>query len=145
MLSKTACLTFKLEAVRARKVFYVTDRESGCEIGGNRCGKLKTMAVSRLWATTAALAIVFSSWLCADAADASTSAPQIQGEHLRIEFDRNLHSRVVGRFDGHETTMGPFVASETVSIADRRLTEFSLVSQKNDRVSDDLERENGSS
>ena len=91
------------------------------QAGGNRFGKLKAMTVSRLLATTTALAIVFSSWLPAGAADSSTSAPQIQGDHLRIEFDRYLHSRVVARFDGHETAMGPSVASETVAIADRSM------------------------
>jgi len=106
------------------------------QAGGNRFRTLIVTTVSCLWATTTALAIVFSSWLPAGAADTSTSAPQIQGDHLRIEFDRYLHSRVVARFDGHETTMGPFVASETPSIADRRWTEFSLVSQKNDLVRD---------
>ena len=100
------------------------------QAGGNRFGKLKAATVSSLWATTAALAIVFSSWLRAGAADVSTSTPQIQGEHLRIEFDRYLHSRVVARFDGNETTMGPFVASERVTIADKIWTEFSLVSHK---------------
>ena len=101
-----------------------------------RCGKLKPTTVSSSWVTTVALAIVFSSWLPVGAADVSTSVPQIQGEHLRIEFDRTLHSRVIARFDGHETTMGPFVASERVLIADKNWTEFSLVSQKRDRVND---------
>ena len=109
-----------------------TDAQSG----SNRYRKLKAMTIQRLWATTTALGIVFSPSL--HAADASTSTPQIQGEHLRIEFDRSLRSRVVARFDGHETTMAPFNASETASIADRRLTEFSLVSQKRDRVNDDF-------
>jgi len=106
------------------------------QAGGNRFRTLIVTTVSCLWATTTALAIVLSSWLPAGAADTSTSAPQIQGDHLRIEFDRYLHSRVVARFDGHETTMGPFVASETPSIADRRWTEFSLFSQKNALVRD---------
>ena len=34
--------------------------------------------------------------------------------------------------------MGPFVASESATIADKTWSEFSLVSQKNERVSDDL-------
>lgn len=106
------------------------------QAGGNRYGKLKATTVSRFWATTAALAIVFSSWLPAGGADVSTSTPQIQGEHLRIEFDRYLRSLVVARFDGNETTMGPFVASERVTTADKLWSEFSLVSQKNERASD---------
>ena len=102
----------------------------------NRYGKLRAMTVSTHWATAAALALVFSCWLPAGAADVSTSTPQIQGEHLRIEFDRNLHSRVIARFEGRETTMGPFVASERVAVADKMWSEFALVSQKTERVSD---------
>ena len=101
-----------------------------------RYGKLKIKIASSLCKTTFALAIVFSAWLPTGAADVSMSTPQIQGEHLRIEFDRTLHSRVIARFDGHETTMGPFVASERVSTTDKNWTEFSLVSQKCDRVND---------
>ncbi len=104
--------------------------------GANRYLKLRATMVARRWATIGALAIMCSSWLCASAADVSTSAPQIQGEHLRIQFDRYLRSRVVARFAGKETTMGPFVASERAAIADSLWTKFSLVSQKSERVSD---------
>lgn len=70
---------------------------------GNRYGNLKATMASSLWATAVALAIVLSLWLPAGAADVSTSAPQIQGEHLRIEFDRYLrrtktHAHVFGLF-----------------------------------------------
>jgi alpha-galactosidase len=106
------------------------------QTGGTRFGKLKAATISSLWATTAALAIAFSSWLSAGAADVFTNTPEIQGEHLRIQFDRYLHSRAVARFDGNETTMGPFVASERMTIADKIWSEFSLVSHKNERVSD---------
>jgi len=105
------------------------------QAGGTRFGNLKSTTISSLLAT-AVLAIVFSSWLNAGAADVLPNTPQIQGEHLRIQFDRYLHSRVVARFDGHETTMGPFAASERVTIANKMWSEFSLVSHKNARVSD---------
>ena len=111
-------------------------RKAEAQGGGHRFRKLKATTVSALWATSAALAIVFSSWLPAAPTDVSTSPPQIQGEHLRIHFDHYLHSRVVARFDGKETAMGPFVASERVAIADKTWSGFSLVSQKNERVSD---------
>jgi len=103
--------------------------------GSNRYLKLRARKFASLWATTA-LAIVFSSWVCAHAADVSTSTPQIQGEHLRIQFDRYLRSRVVARFDNQETRMGPFVGSERVVVADTVWAKFSLVSQKSERVSD---------
>jgi alpha-galactosidase len=104
--------------------------------GSERFGKLKAATISSLWATTAVLAIAFSSWLSAGAADVSANTPQIQGEHLTIQFDRSLYSRAIARFDGKETTMGPFVASERVTIANKVWSEFSLVSHKNERVSD---------
>ena len=96
----------------------------------------RTTRVSGLWATTFVLALVFASALGASAADASPSLPQIQGEQLRIQFDRYLRSRVIARFGDKEITTGPFVASEKVEIADKVLTVFSLVSKKSDRVSD---------
>ncbi|HZQ93446.1 MAG TPA: glycoside hydrolase family 36 protein [Candidatus Sulfotelmatobacter sp.] len=102
----------------------------------DRYGELRATTVSALWATIFKLAIVFSPWLPAGAADASTKTPQIQGEHLRIEFDRTLHSRVVAPFGGKETAIGPFVASERVAIDGKIWSEFPLASQKNERVSD---------
>ena len=87
-------------------------------------------------AAMGALAILFSFWLSASAADVSSSTPQIQGEHLRVQFNRYLHSRVVARFDGKEMVLGPFVASEKVEGADRVWTKFVLASQKNERISD---------
>ena len=62
-----------------------------------------------------ALAITIASWLPAAAADLPTDKPQIQGGNLRIEFDGQLRSRVVARFNNKETVMGPFTASETVT------------------------------
>ena len=121
-----------------RGVLMSTNGKAVAQADGDRLERLKVKTFPRLWASTAALAVVFSFWSPASAADASTSTPRIQGNQLRVEFDRFLHSRVVARFDGKETTLGPFVASESATIADKTWSEFSLVSQKNERVSDDL-------
>jgi len=83
-----------------------------------------------------AAVVLVSSWLGARAADSSPASLQIQGKHLRVEFDRTLRTRVIARWDGSETTMGPFVASETVASGDKTWTAFSLVSQKTDDVQD---------
>ena len=106
------------------------------QAGSERSGKPKAATIPSLWATTTVLAVAFSSWLSAGAADVSANTPQIQGAHLTIQFDRSLYSRAIARFDGKETTMGPFVASERVEIANKVWSEFSLVSHKNERVSD---------
>ena len=89
-----------------------------------------------LWAITVALALMLSSGSRTGAADLSVDKPQIQGAHLRIEFDHNLRSRVIARFDNQETTMGPFAASETVAAADKTWTDFPLTNQKREPVND---------
>ena len=92
---------------------------------------------SNFWSIAGALALLVSSGLRAGVADdASTDAPQIQGRNLRIEFDRNLRSRVIARFDNKETVMGPFTASESVAGADKAWTEFPVISQKHESVHD---------
>jgi len=88
------------------------------------------------WAVTAVLALMLSSGSRTGAADLSVDKAQIQGANLRIEFDRNLRSRVVSRFDNQDTTMGPFSASETIAAADKSWTDFPMTNQKRERVSD---------
>ena len=88
------------------------------------------------WAVTAALALMLSSGSRTGAWELSVDKPQIQGTNLRIEFDRNLRSRVVTRFDNKDTTMGPFSASETIAAADKSWTDFPMTNQKRERVSD---------
>ena len=62
------------------------------------------------------LSFAFAS--CSLAAAADSGKPQIQGGNLRIEFDKSLGSRVVARFNHKETVLGPFAASETLTVAD---------------------------
>jgi alpha-galactosidase len=97
---------------------------------------LKSIWRLRFYGVVPGVALVLSFCLAARAEDAASARPQIQGEHLRVEFDRNLRSRVVARFDGTDTKMGPFVASETVSGGDKTWTMFALVSQKSEDVHD---------
>ena len=95
--------------------------------------KLKAATATGLWV---ALTIVFAPWSPAAAADGPAGKPQIQGRNVRIEFDHHLRSRVVALFDKKETVMGPFTASETVTTADKRWTEFLVTSQKLERTKD---------
>jgi len=90
----------------------------------------------KFWTAAGALAIMLSSELGIGVAAPATGNPQIQGASLRIEFDHNLRSRVVARFDNKETAMGPFTVSESVTAVDKTWTEFPLTSQKRERVSD---------
>jgi alpha-galactosidase len=64
--------------------------------------------------------------------------PQIQSSSLRIEFDRNMRSRVVARLKGREVPLGAFTASETVNGKERTWYDFALESQAHERVADTL-------
>jgi len=69
---------------------------------------------------------------------AARGAPlaQIQSPSLRIEFDKNMRSRVVARFGGKDIQLGAFSASETVKGSERSWYDFALNSQMHERVTD---------
>src|SRR5215472_741653 len=64
------------------------------------------------------------------------SAAQIQSSSLRIEFDKDMRSRVVARFGEKEIPLGAFSASETVKGSERSWYDFALSSQGHERVTD---------
>lgn len=64
------------------------------------------------------------------------SAAQIQSPKLRIEFDKNMRSRIVARFGENEIPLGAFSASETVKDSERSWYNFALTSQTHERVTD---------
>ena len=69
--------------------------------------------------------------------DTSTEiAAQIGSPELRIEFDHNLRSRVIARFDGKETAIGPFACSETVGGKQQVCRDSPVLSQKLEPVTD---------
>ena len=70
------------------------------------------------------------------AVDSSATDLQIQSSVLRIEFDRNLHSRIVARLDPSPKPMTPFSASETVTGVGRTWTDFALTSSHRGTVTD---------
>jgi len=82
------------------------------------------------------IALAFGLAALAFAAGPADSSPQIQGEHLRIEFDQNLRSRVIARFDQRETTLGPFTDSETITAGKKVWGGFLLTSQKREKAKD---------
>ena len=82
------------------------------------------------------LLLLFCSF--AGAADQSSANPQIQSANIRIEFDRNLRSRVIARFDNKDTTLGAFTNSESIVAAGKRSSEFPLASQKGERITDSV-------
>ncbi len=71
---------------------------------------------------------------------AAGDLPQIQSSMLRIEFDRNMRSRVVARLKGREVPLGAFSASETVNGKDHAWYDFAVDSQTHERVADSVWR-----
>jgi alpha-galactosidase len=61
---------------------------------------------------------------------------QIQSSVLRIEFDHNLHSRVVALFGPRPKLLTPFSASETATSVDRTCKDFALSASRREQVSD---------
>ncbi len=72
----------------------------------------------------------------APAASDATTDLQIQSSVLRIEFDHNLHSRVVALFTPDSKPLTPFSASETVAGGGRTWSDFALTSARREQVSD---------
>ena len=66
----------------------------------------------------------------------SVSSAHIESSSLRIEFDRNMRSRVIARFNGNEVPIGAFSASETVKGNERSWYNFALASQTRERIAD---------
>ena len=64
----------------------------------------------------------------------SSSTPQIESKLLRIEFDHNLHSRVVPLTA--TKPLVPFSPSETLTGATRTWTDFTLTAAQTDQISD---------
>jgi alpha-galactosidase len=61
---------------------------------------------------------------------------QIQSSVLRIEFDRNLNTRVVALFGPSPKPVTPFSASETVAGIGRSWSDFALTSSHREAVTD---------
>ncbi len=63
---------------------------------------------------------------CLAAATSAQPPVRIDSGSLIIEFDQRLHSRVLARFTGQETALGPFTASETIRANGRELRDFAM-------------------
>jgi alpha-galactosidase len=61
---------------------------------------------------------------------------RIESSQLILEFDPEMRSRVAARFGGHETPLGPFTATETLTADGRIWSGFHLDSQSQKAVKD---------
>jgi alpha-galactosidase len=62
----------------------------------------------------------------------------IEGVEISIEFDTNLHSRVISKIDGESKAIGDFGASEYIQAGPDLWTIFPFQSQKTSRVDDQI-------
>jgi alpha-galactosidase len=81
-------------------------------------------------------AVVRSTARADQTATHSVHSAYIESSSLRIEFDRNMRSRVIARFNGNEVPIGAFSASETVKGSERSWYNFALASQTPERITD---------
>src|SRR5215471_19049349 len=95
-----------------------------------------TKAFSLLFIFTALLAAGQSSARPHQSGSRHASVAQIQSSSLRIEFDKNMRSRVIARFGAKEIPLGAFSASETVKGTERSWYDFDLTSHTHERVTD---------
>ncbi|HEX8985140.1 MAG TPA: hypothetical protein VF767_06910, partial [Bryobacteraceae bacterium] len=65
-----------------------------------------------------------------------TAKPVAEGRGVRLEFDQNLHSRVVARFGKSEVALGSFSPSEYVTSAGAEIRDFPLQAQASAEVRD---------
>src|SRR6266571_2943123 len=82
--------------------------------------------------------MIASCMAASGSADQGTVAARLEGKGIRLEFDSALRSRVVATLGGAETALGPFAASETVTVSGREIVDFALVGQQDERVQDAL-------
>jgi alpha-galactosidase len=80
--------------------------------------------------------VILTSLCMAQSPSRPAPLPQIQSPSLRIEFDKQMRSRVVARFNGKEVPLGAFSASETLRGSERAWYNFALESQKQEHVND---------
>jgi alpha-galactosidase len=97
------------------------------------CGKPQAAeATSVLWAAILILASSFAA--NAQKPAFLPSRTHIENQNLRLEFDRDLRSRVIARFQNKDIPLGAFAATETVVANGKSWAQFPLISEKSERV-----------
>src|ERR1039457_1231242 len=85
---------------------------------------------------TTLLPLILIAW--AGAPGFAAEGARVDGQNIRIEFDGNMHSRVVAVRAGQESVIGDFTPSEFIRVSGRDVTDFSLQQQKRGPIRDQL-------
>ena len=65
---------------------------------------------------------------------------RMEGGALRLDFDGRLWTRIVATFEGRETPLGPYRASEYLNVAGKDVTDFAYVRDEERPIEDALGR-----
>lgn len=96
---------------------------------------MRTQSAFRFLTYSGAVALALWSWKVVPAAD---NQARIEGKNIRLEFDNRMYSRVIARFDGKETVIGPFSASETLTADGTTISDFALHGVTKQNVRDEI-------
>ena len=80
--------------------------------------------------------LVLIAW--AGAPGFAAEGARVDGRNIRIDFDGDMHSRVVAVLAGQQRVIGDFTPSESIRVSGRDVTDFSLQDQKRAPVLDQL-------
>lgn len=62
----------------------------------------------------------------------------IEGENIKIEFNKSMHSKVTAIINGEKVTIGDFTPSEYITIVGSKVQDFKVTSLKSSNISDDI-------
>ena len=69
-------------------------------------------------------------------ANARVTAPEFGNRDISMVFDANMHAGIVSRIGGHEISVGPKSASETITVDGKSVEDFAFIGSETARVSD---------
>lgn len=62
----------------------------------------------------------------------------IEGENIKIEFNKSMHSRVIAKFDGRSIHVGNFTSSEYLTVAGKKLADFQFKMLNSNSINDSI-------
>ena len=79
------------------------------------------------------LILITSSYNCSE-----NSKMLVKGQNIEIQFDRQLHSKVIATFNSQELQFGDFSPGEYVTVDGMKITDFLFEDNTSERISDDI-------
>jgi len=82
------------------------------------------------------LLAVLAVWLAGASNALASERALADGKFISVVFDEALHSRVVAKIDGREIVIGDFGPSESLTVAQKEISDFTLVQVNHESVHD---------